>query len=42
MSIQKSVFGKMPDGREVGLYTMTNHSGASVTMTNYGAIVTRV
>ena len=42
MSIQKSVFGKMPDGREIGLYTMTNHSGASVTMTNYGAIVTSI
>ena len=42
MSIQKCVFGKMPDGREVGLFTMTNHAGASVTMTNYGAIVTSI
>ena len=32
----------MPDGREVGLFTMTNHAGASVTMTNYGAIVTSI
>ncbi len=42
MSIQKVHFGNMPDGRDVFLYTMKNASGASVSMTNYGAIVTSI
>ena len=39
-SIAKAVFGKMPDGTEVDLYTLRNANGATVTITNYGGIVT--
>jgi len=37
--IRKSVFGKMPDGREIGLYTLTNRHGVQVGITNYGGKV---
>jgi aldose 1-epimerase len=37
---EKSLFGKLPDGREVFQYTLTNKSGASVKVINFGAIVT--
>ena len=39
MSISCKSFGKLPDGRETTLYTMTNASGASVEILNYGGIV---
>jgi aldose 1-epimerase len=42
MSLEKTPFGKMPDGGEVELYTLTNRHGLSVRITNYGAIVTSV
>lgn len=35
-------FGRLPDGRAVRLYTLTNKSGASVSITPYGAIVTEI
>src|SRR5687767_5996585 len=35
---QKS-FGRMPDGTNVTLYTLTNASGAEVQITNYGGAV---
>ena len=38
---QKS-FGKMPDGTNVTLYTLTNASGAQVQITNYGGTVVSV
>jgi aldose 1-epimerase len=37
--IEKTPFGKLPDGREVFLYTLTNASGCKVGIINYGAIV---
>jgi aldose 1-epimerase len=37
---EKTVFGKLPDGREVYQYTLTNKSGATVKVINFGAIVT--
>ena len=37
MSITKKFFGRTPDGRDAYLYTMTNASGASVSVTDYGA-----
>jgi len=40
MKIEKSVFGKTTDGREVSLFTMQNASGIKVTLTNFGGIVT--
>ena len=39
MSILKKPFGKAPCGRDVDLYVMTNASGASVEITNFGGIV---
>ena len=39
MSIVKKSFGKLPDGREADLYILTNKSGASVEITNYGGII---
>lgn len=36
MSIKKSVFGKLDDGKEVELYTITNKNGASVSLMNLG------
>ena len=39
MSIIKKSFGRLADGRETDLYIMTNASGASVEITNYGGIL---
>jgi aldose 1-epimerase len=38
-NIKKEAFGKMPDGRPVSLYTVTNPSGLELKMTDYGAAV---
>ena len=37
---EKTVFGMLPDGREVYQYTLTNKSGVTLKIINYGAIVT--
>jgi aldose 1-epimerase len=37
--IQKSAFGKMPDGQSIELYTLTNRKGMQVAITNYGGTV---
>jgi len=37
-----SPFGKLPDGRPVLLHTLTNASGASVSISDYGATVTAI
>lgn len=42
MSITSKPFGKLPDGREATLYTMTNRLGASVSITDFGGIVTSI
>ena len=42
MSIKTSPFGKSPCGREVNLYTMTNASGASVSITDFGGIIVAI
>ena len=39
MSIAKTSFGQLPDGRGADLYILTNASGASVEITNYGGII---
>jgi len=36
---QKQVFGKLPDGREVFLYTLKNNNGMVAKITNYGGII---
>jgi aldose 1-epimerase len=40
--ITMSVFGKMPDGQEVHLYTLVNRGGMQVGLTNYGARITSI
>ena len=42
MSIIETPFGKTEDGTEVTLYTLGNESGMSVSITNYGGIVTSI
>jgi len=38
MSVTKAPYGKLPDGRQADLFTLTNSSGMKATLTNYGAI----
>jgi aldose 1-epimerase len=42
MKVSKSVFGKMPDGKVVYLYTLHNDNGMEVGIINYGAIITSI
>jgi len=42
MDVTEGTFGKLPDGREAHLFTMTNSKGMVVKMTDYGAIVVSV
>jgi aldose 1-epimerase len=42
MAIDKKPFGKTPDGKAVTLYTLTNDSGNTVDLTDYGAIVVSI
>ena len=41
-AIQKSSFGKLPDGTAVDLYTLTNANGLTAKITNYGTIITEL
>jgi aldose 1-epimerase len=38
--IEKNLYGKLPDGREVYQYTLMNKSGATMKVINFGAVVT--
>ena len=40
--IEKKVFGQMPCGTEVYLYTLTNKIGASVSVSTYGGYITSI
>ena len=40
--IIKSLFGMLPDGREVHNYTLTSASGIKLTAINYGCIITSI
>ncbi|QNF32473.1 galactose mutarotase [Adhaeribacter swui] len=40
--MQEENFGKIPDGTEVKLYTLTNKQGTIVKITNYGGIITQI
>jgi len=42
MQIEIVPFGKLPDGREVFLYRMTNETGAVVEVTNFGGRILRI
>jgi aldose 1-epimerase len=35
----RAVYGKLEDGTEISLYTLTNKAGTTATITNYGGIV---
>jgi aldose 1-epimerase len=37
---EKTIFGKLPDGSEAYQYTLTNKSGATLKVINFGAVVT--
>jgi aldose 1-epimerase len=41
-SVQRSAFGKLPEGTAVELYTLTNANGLIAKVTTYGAIITEV
>src|SRR5690348_8319518 len=41
-NVQISNFGKMPEGTEVHLYTLTNSNGLVAKITNYGTIITEL
>jgi aldose 1-epimerase len=38
--VEKTLYGKLPDGREVNQYTLMNKSGATIKIIDFGAIVT--
>ncbi len=40
MSMTQTAFGKLPGGEKINLYTLTNESGMTVKITDFGAIVT--
>jgi aldose 1-epimerase len=42
MNIEKALFGTLPDGREVYLYTLRNTQGMEVDVITYGAIITAI
>lgn len=42
MAVEKSVFGKSPDGQEVMLYTLKNSKGMQAGLTNLGAIIVKL
>jgi len=42
MSISKTFFGKTPEGETANLYTLTNPTGMTIKITNYGGIVTSI
>ena len=42
MSVEKAPFGKLTDGREVDLYTLTNENAMCVRITNFGGIVVSI
>jgi aldose 1-epimerase len=39
-TITKAEFGAMPDSTKVDIYTLVNHSGITMKVTNYGGIIT--
>jgi len=42
MTIEKQLFGVLPEGREVHKYILKNHRGMEVDIINYGAIITAI
>ena len=42
MAITVKPFGTAPSGQPVTMYTLTNQSGASISVIDYGAILTSI
>ncbi|MCL2812955.1 MAG: galactose mutarotase [Clostridia bacterium] len=42
MAIRKLPFGQLKDGTQLDLYVMTNKQGASVSISNYGGLITSI
>lgn len=42
MITENKSYGKMPDGRAVSLFTLSNAKGMKVSITNYGGIITSI
>src|SRR5216117_487010 len=42
MKLQSTVFGNMPDGAPVRIYTLANRHGMTAKITEYGAILTEL
>ncbi|RPH32829.1 MAG: galactose mutarotase [Bacteroidales bacterium] len=42
MAVDKELFGKMPDGSSVYLFTLYNSNGAKIQVTNYGAKIVSI
>jgi aldose 1-epimerase len=42
MSLDEKIFGSMPDGTPVKLYTLKNPNGVTVRITEFGAIITEI
>ena len=40
--LDKTLFGKLPGGRDVFLYSLKNKSGTQINIINYGAIITNI
>jgi len=42
MNISKDLFGKIPDGQEVHIYTLSNRKGMKAKILNYGGMITQL
>jgi aldose 1-epimerase len=42
MGIEKSIYGKLPDGTQVDLYTLTNSHGLVCKIINFGGVITEL
>ena len=42
MKVEATVFGKMPDGTDIKIYTLSNSKGMTARVTEYGAILTEL
>ncbi|NQU85917.1 MAG: galactose mutarotase, partial [Mariniphaga sp.] len=42
MKIQEKLFGNLPEGKKVSLFTLTNDNNITIKITNYGAIITSI
>lgn len=42
MAVEKSLFGKSPEGQDISLYTLTNSNGMKASLTDLGAILVKL